>query len=588
MQPTRPLRHSQPRVHLRLQAPTLTVGPHHEVASEWCATGGNVSLEMQLTEVADGHWRITGRLTNRGADAVDARIAWPYVFYRFDQTEPARVFDPLYGGTLEPRSAPIVHSYPGPASYCLAAATAHTSAVAVGLFNTEQRHTRIRHCPAGPAGQIRFVIERWRVAGSSSVELPELFIAIGEDWAAAMRPYREWLAQTFPRRHARPRWLVEENCMETRRAHCLAPRHPRSAAPGVWIFEDDGRQRTFADIKAEVDEALEDAAQKGYRPLFYQFGWWANMATLRGLFMFDSLCGDYTAAHDLTRRTIDYIHERGARTYLYTNIISAGDETAVFRDQPELFVRNAAGGLVYNADYPMVLFCPGAPGLREYWEGNLQFILGTLGADGVFLDQACGGTPPPYCDCAAHRHAHPDTYGQDFLALLDWIHTRARTIRPDCYVGGELFHDARALILDEAHGYGYAPPKSKDPLAEYFVFTRYLCPHTYSQPVHRTEGLFNGATGSAADPLWREYRRVFEAGVQPCRVEPAGTALAYLYGKTTGPCVLAVRGTGAAHQVVVHLPDGSRQTVAVTREPVFHVVPNPIIKEKSPCYLTNP
>ena len=37
---------------------------------------------------------------NHRAD-VEARLAYPYLFYHFDQQQPARIFNPLFGGVLE-------------------------------------------------------------------------------------------------------------------------------------------------------------------------------------------------------------------------------------------------------------------------------------------------------------------------------------------------------------------------------------------------------------------------------------------------------------------------------------------------------
>ncbi len=134
----------------------------------------------------------------------------------------------------------------------------------------------------------------------------------------------------------------------------------------------------------------------------------------------------------------------------------------------------------------MLMFCPGAPGMREYWEENLRYILCTLDADGLFLDQVCGGFPSQYCFDPEHQHAHPDSYGQDFYRLVDFIAERARQLKPDCYVGGELMLDSRGVLLDEAHGWGYSGPRSTPPTtlaeqrhippAEYYIFTRYLVP----------------------------------------------------------------------------------------------------------------
>lgn len=568
MKEARGLNTGCPGLSLRLQAPSLTVGSAHARAVTeperdgtlgWRANAGAVTLRCELRRAGEAEWRMRMSLENGGDQGVEARVAWPYLFYHFADRSPVRVFDPKYGGVLETRQAPIGIDYPGPASFCLTAAAGAEHTLAVGLLNAEQRHVSISHVPAGPDGQIRFLAPRVLVAPGTRVELPEQFIRIGSDWGEAFAPYRDFARAAFPRRRERPRWLVEGNFTETRKAHCLAPWHPPEAVGGVWIFDDRGRPRTIEQVKREIDEAFADGAANGYTPLFYQFGWWQTMADLRGLFMFDSVCGDYDRPHALTRAAIDYIHSLGGRTYLYTNAISAGDETAVFARQPELFVRDAGGAHVRNADYPMYLFCPGAPGIRDYWERVLRTILVDLDADGLFLDQIAGGTPPSYCYAPEHGHAHPDTYGADIVALIDWIAERARQLKPDAFVAGELVLDARSPLLDETHGCGYNRPTSTPDAddakpAEYYAFVSNLCPQI-SSSVHARENLMNGGAGSHAWPEWQCYRTVFESGLVPCKTSPSG-AVAYLFGPKDGMAILAVRATVENLPVRVTLPQG--------------------------------
>ena len=534
-------------------------------AITWEASAGAVCLRGRCTPDGADRWKIVLTVENTGAD-IEARVGYPYLCYHFDQQQPARIFNPLFGGVLEATTIPFDISYPGPASFCLTAAAGLQSAVAMGVFDTEQRRIVIRHIPAWMDGQIRFVLERVLVKRGECLELPAQFIAVGRDWAEAMAPYRAWVGETFTRTRTRPAWWMNEPFTETRKAHCLAPFQPPDAVPGIWIFDNEGRPRTFADLKAEVDDAAREGEERGYKPLFFQFGWWQAMAEIGGVFMFDSVCGDYHEAHALTKQVIDYIHEKGLRTYLYTNAIAAGDESTVFRTRPELFVRDPAGFHVYNAGYPMLMFCPGAPGMRDYWEEILQYVLCTLDADGLFLDQVCGGFPSQYCFAQEHHHAHPDTYGQDFYQLVDFIAERARQIKPDCYVGGELTLDSRGLLLDEAHGWGYSGPRSTPPAtqeaqrstppAEYFIFMRYLCPQVYSQRGGTEADMMNGAAGSHAFPLWQQYRTIFESGVRPCHVNPCG-AIAYLFGPQDGLVLLALRAHGEIGEVEITLPEGT-------------------------------
>ena len=574
MYPTTDLPTPSPTLRLRLQAPALTViSPSQHHASlpvtrtnslTWQAQAGAVTLCGICQPVNDALWHLDFTLENHGGD-VEVRVALPYLFYHFEQDQPARMFNPLFGGILDASTIPLRISYPGQASFCMTAAAELDCTLAMGVFDAEQRHVVIRHIPAGVDGQIRFVFERIWLKAGQTLALPTQFIALGEDWATAMRPYKEWFAVHFQRPRSRPAWWEQGNFSETRYAHCLAPVNPPEAAAGVWIFDNEGRPRTFEQVKGEIDEAVRQGRQQGFTPLFYQFGWWQNMADLRGLFMFDSLCGDYTEAHRLSKQVVEYIHQQGARTYFYTNAISAGDESETYQAHPELFARDGRGFPVYNMDYPMLMFCPGAPGMKAYWERILTYLLIDLGVDGLFLDQVCGGAPPVYCYDPAHHHDHPDTYGKDFLDLIHFIGQRARQIKSDCYIGGELVQDTRGILLDEVHGYGYSRPPEKAPAAvekqrtgpaqEYYVFTRYLCPEIYSAIGHSPTGLMNGAAGHHADTLWRQYRSVFESTVTPCKVDAAG-ALAYLYGPVNGTAILAVRAQGEIGKIEIQLKPG--------------------------------
>ena len=571
MQATTTLQGTPASLRLRLQAPALTNGcvhapgvpEQHHGLLRWTASASGVSLIGDLRPSGTGEWRLNFVLRNDGADA-EVRVSYPYLFYHFDSTQPVRFFNPTFGGVLESSTMPLCQDYPGPATFCLTGAAGDKHAVAVGLFNADQRHMKIHHFPAGPDGQIRFVCERILVRRGETLALPEQFIRIGADWAEAFAPYRTFAMEAFPRRRARPRWLTEGNFTETRKAHCVAPFHPPQTVVGIWIFDNEGAPRTLEFLKKEVDEAMADGAAKGFTPLFYQFGWWQSMAGIQGLYPFDSVSGDYTEAHALTRAIIDYIHACGARTYLYTNIISVGDESETFRRRPELLVRDAAGFPTQNAGYPMYMLCPGAPGIRDYWDTVLQCILRELDADGLFLDQVGGGFQPCYCYAPEHRHTHPDCYGRDFIDLVDFIGRRAREIKPDCFIGGELVLDSRSPLLDEAHGCGYSAITSKAPEtaaerrsskpAEYYIFTRYLTPQIYSSVSSRAN-VMNGAAGSHAWPEWQAHRHIFESTVTPCATEPPG-ALAYLFGPLDGRTVLAVRTHGEKRQVKVRLPAG--------------------------------
>jgi Domain of unknown function (DUF6259) len=529
----------------------------------WISRAGKVTLRGDCRPAGKGEWRMGFTLDNEGDD-VEVRVTYPYVFYHFDRAQRVRIFNPLFGGVLEPSNTTFNQDYPGQATFCLTAAAGTDQTVAVGLFNAEQRHVIIRHVPAHTEGQIRFICERILIRRGEALDLPALFIRIGANWADAFTPYRDFAASAFPRRRKRPDWLEKGNFTMTMKAHCIAPFYPPAMATGVWIFNNEGTLRTVESLKQEVDEACADGVEKDYTPLFYQFGWWRGMAEIRGLMMFDSTTGDYTEAHHLTREIINYIHAKGARTYLYTNAISVGDESRVFRDQSDLLIRDASGNRVQNGGFPLYMLCPGAPGAKDYWDAILQFILRDLKADGIFLDQVGGGFPACYCYAKDHQHDHPDCYGRDFIQLLEFISRRAQEIKADSILVGELVLDSRSPLLDETHGPGYARITAKPPLTleertvsipdEYYIFTRYLTPQIFSSAKNWAD-MMDGAAGSHAWPEWRDARRIFESSVRPCATDPSG-ALVYLFGPVEGKAILAIRTQGEKRQISLQLPFG--------------------------------
>ena len=566
---------------IRLGGAALNAGEHiHHAAAravgggiEWRAEAGQVSLRGKCEEQEPELWHISFELTNSGADA-EVGVMLPYAFYHIEQERPLRFFDPTFGGVLKTAAVPIGRTYPGPASFCLTAAVGEKAAIATGLLDGEQRRVMIRHTPSVHYGQIRFALERVLVKSGQTVALPMQYIKAAPTWAEAFEPYKTWFNEMFPRVAPRSEWLASGKYIETRLAHCLVPFEPFKAPSGVLIFDNEGPARSIETIKAEIDQAFERGAKEGYTPLFYQYGWWEAMASFKGLFAFDSHCGDYTKRHDYAKKSVEYIHQKGGKVYLYTNFISIGDESEIYREHPDLLARDKAGFPQYNAGYPMLMLCPGAPGIRDYWRRVVDCILTEIGADGIFLDQVCGGHSPQYCYCEAHHHAHPDTYGVDAIELVKHILDYAKSVKPDCYVGGELMLDSRSVLLDETHGYGYSGPpdyaaavERGEPMPEYYVFAKYLCPGLYSS----NGSVMDGASGRGGQEIWRDYRPCFEAGVTPCATDTPD-AIAYLYGPANGKSVLAARSAKAG-VVKVTLPDGSKVAVeTLGLEPVYQIV----------------
>ena len=134
---------------------------------------------------------------------------------------------------------------------------------------------------------------------------------------------------------------------------------------------------------------------------------------------------------------------------------------------------------------PVVLFMKGNP--RAPQCGFSSKAVGALDATGV-------------------TYAHVDVLADPEIREGIKAYGEWPTI-PQLYIGGELVQDTRAILLDEAHGYGYTGPRSRPPERpaqqptpppEYYVFTRYLCPEIFSGIGHTTLSLMNGAAGNFA------------------------------------------------------------------------------------------
>jgi hypothetical protein len=432
----------------------------------------------------------------------------------------------------------------------------------MAMRNEQQRRVRLYHLPAATSGHMSLEIERVLIRSGETLDLPSAYIAAGVNWGDVLRPYRDWLQATYQRPLPLCDWYWNGNFIENRYAHCVAPTPPAAGPDGVWTFDNRHAPQTVAGLKAEMDKAFALFGQRGLKPLFYQFGWWQSMATHPGTFVFDTVIGDFTEHHALIAPLIDYAHRKGGRTFLYTNFIAAGDDSRLFREHPGLFAREPNGQPVRNASYPMYMLCPGAPGIRDYWDSVLQHILGDLDADGVFLDQVGGGAPNAYCYDPSHGHADPDAYGRDYLALLDFVARRAREIKPDCFIGGELTSDIRSLWCDQMQGVGYSRPKERvfaspaeaaaAPPSEHFAFMSFINPgiaHLPSEPNY----VARGCPGQPDNPLWNRYRPVFRAGLQPCTTDPIG-ATAYLFGPVNGEAILATQAVAELEEVTVTLP----------------------------------
>jgi hypothetical protein len=530
----------------------------------WKAYLGSLFLECTAV-TSDNIMDLSLTISNKGKSDELISVRYPEVYYHFANESTLRVLDPTFGGVLEQKKPyPMVDvTYPGLASFCATLVAGKDKALGIAIRNKEQRSAHIRHLPASPSGQMSIELDRILVPAGKSIELPSAYIASGSDWSEVLLPYRDWFQATFPPKMNIPEWYESGEYSLTHTVHCIVPYYPPTAAAGIWVFDPTFKVRTFEDVKKDVDRGVFQAANRNSKPLFYLFGWWEMMESFQGVHMFDAVCGDYTEGHQLAKEAIQYIHSKEGRVFLYANFISAGEESRLFKEQPGLFARNEDGEAVRNASYPMYLFCASAPGIREYWDDVLKYILIEMNADGVFLDQLGGGSPSPKCTDPSHKHKHPDSYGEQYLALVEYVSKKAKELKPDALVCCELIDDVRSQYIDLVQGFGYARPKemtfssgeqaAHTPPHEYMVFLKYINPYANMFP-GSSDNVALGSPGYPSDTIYTKYKDQFKSGLQPLKTDPVG-AMAYLYGPVNGEAVLAVKAWDDINNVKVTLPD---------------------------------
>lgn len=162
---------------------------------------------------------------------------------------------------------------------------------------------------------------------------------------------------------------------------------------------------------------------------------------------FDTGYPDFRPAPELgseaeLQEAVRHIHQQGRRIIFYVNAYSYDRDSADFAasGQPAA-VRTAEGRTVDVRWGSRVLtaMCNGAPAWRERVLQNIGYVTGTLGADGVYLDQL--NVIPPVCTATGHQHDRSvirqgvrliaearRRYGDDIILLSEWCNEAMATV----------------------------------------------------------------------------------------------------------------------------------------------------------------
>lgn len=373
------------------------------------------------------------QLSLRNTTAAQRVVRLEAPVFAYVSTDATRVFHPGTAGRLAPCAQSVTSVYPGGASVCALFFTEFDrSGFGFGYFNGEQRRVVLENGPQWGCHRMRAVFERVPLpADGAPVRLPRFYVAVGHDWDELLAPYARYAAQTFPARADTPDWVTAGNWV-IRKLRI----HP---------FDLD----RLPELERAISEGCRAAKARGVEPVFWIEPWWQSCERLRGRWYFDHVQGDFTVAPPLVERVVREVHRRGARIVAYANVTALGEYSDLFQTRAdEVLVRDQHGAFVRNMEYPMFMYCPASDGARELWDRVVDFMLGELRLDGIFLDQAGGGSKAPECHNPAHGHAQTDCYGPGLLELLARIRARAKAINPQAVIFGELAEDARDHLMD--------------------------------------------------------------------------------------------------------------------------------------------
>jgi hypothetical protein len=267
-----------------------------------------------------------------------------------------------------------------------------------------------------PAGQIHFEVchlPEQDAAGLESCPMP-YGVVLGTfrgDWSAAAAIYREspaaksWAERGRLRRGLTPQWVNQT---------------------GLWVWNRGRSQEVLVPAEAlQKQVAL---------PVSVFWHWWHDCS-------YDDDFPEYLPPREGAesfRTAVDQAHRQGIHLLPYMNQRLWGTATRSWQEEnAQAFAVKGVDGKIHTHVYnlftkrPTASMCMGTQFWRDKYAGMAQEVVCNLKADGIYMDQACGGGLP----CWDPTHGHILGHGRFWL---DGFGLLTATMRDRCSTVGRI------------------------------------------------------------------------------------------------------------------------------------------------------
>ncbi len=307
--------------------------------------------------------------------------------------------------------------------------------------------------PEQPPGGLDFRLARLRPLRPGEVRrlAPCGLLACWGTWHRAADRYRTWTRRLFlPPRV--PAWVRE--------SHALTAHYD-------FKWQDGTFTHTFADIP----HLYRRTAQEGIKHLFLA-GWSTGG--------FDKLYPEYFPDLQLGTvmdfiRSIRTVRREGGFVTLYINTALFGQRSRFCDTLGRAWATKGRHGEMLHRHFFAEDFTVNCRGVRAYqrlMRDTVQWLVGEVGASGVYLD-CFAAIGPHLCFDPTHGHPHPAHWNQDALATLRQIEDGVREVNPDAFTMIEGCGDiyGQWVVAHLIHGWHY--PNSYPEIFRY-TFPEYV------------------------------------------------------------------------------------------------------------------
>lgn len=305
-----------------------------------------------------------------------------------------------------------------------------------------------------PAESLDLAVTKLRpiAPGESRTLPPTRLLPYAGSWHQVADAYRAWTgSQRFlPPRV--PKWVRE--------SHALTAHYDFKWADGTF-------HHTFADIRA----LYRRTANEGIDHLFLA-GWFTGG--------FDHMYPEFFP--DLELGTVmDFIDAvrtvqgEGGRTTFYINGSLFGRASRYFDTMGRAWAVKDRDGKPIDQRYfgnDFVITCRGVPQYQRLMRDTVRWLVGEVGASGVYIDTFAAMGPHLCCD-PTHGHPHPAHWNRDSVATLRMVEDAVRRHNPDAFTMvegcGDLY--GQWVVAHLIHGWYY--PRTFPALFRY-TFPEYV------------------------------------------------------------------------------------------------------------------